>query len=408
MRIAMVSEHASPLAAVGGVDAGGQNQHVAELSAALVRRGHEVTVYTRRDSTDLPDRVITAQQVVVEHVTAGPRVPMAKDELLPYMGELGRHLRQAFGAARPDVVHAHFWMSGLAALAGAGDVPVAQTFHALGVVKRRYLGADDTSPPRRIGLEQALGRNVAKIIATCSDEVFELIRMGVPRGSITVVPCGVDVARFRPEGTVAPRGSRPRLLCVGRLVSRKGFDTVIAALRGVPDAELLIAGGPPARSLDDDPVARQLRATADRAGVADRVQLLGEVPTEHMPALLRSAAAVVCTPWYEPFGIVPLEAMACGVPVVATAVGGLIDTVVDGVTGVLVPPRRPDRLAETLRRLLADPVRRVSYGVAGADRARSRYSWARVAADTESVYARLLRAGAGEGGPGEAMMGAAR
>ena len=392
MKLAMVSEHASPLAVLGGADAGGQNVHVAEVSAALGRMGHQVTVYTRKDARDLPARVAAARGVTVVHVPAGPPTQLAKDELLPHMAAFGEYLAASWATSPPDLVHAHFWMSGLAAVAGARgrNVPVVQTFHALGAVKRRYQGGQDTSPPERIERERQLGRRVHRTIATCSDEVFELVRLGVPRDRISVVPCGVDLGRFSSAGPVARRGGRPRLVAVGRLVPRKGFDTAIAALRGLPAAELLIAGGPPANRLNADPEAARLRRIARRSGVADRVRMLGAVPRERLPALLRSADAVVCTPWYEPFGIVPLEAMACGVPVVASAVGGLTDTVVDGVTGRLVPPRRPDVLAAALSTLLADPVRLAELGAAGADRARARYSWDRIGADTARVYHQVV------------------
>jgi glycosyltransferase involved in cell wall biosynthesis len=395
MKIAMVSEHASPLAVLGGADAGGQNVHVAEVSAALGRMGHEVTVYTRADAPDLPRQVAAAPGVTVVHVPAGPAGPLPKDELLPYMGTFADHLRRRWTATPPDLVHAHFWMSGVAALAAARPtgVPVVQTFHALGAVKRRHQGSDDTSPPERVFYEHRLGRGVDRIIATCSDEVFELSRMGVRRDRITVVPCGVDLGRFTAEGPTRPRGPRRRLVAVGRLVPRKGFDTVIAALAALPDVELVIAGGPPADQLGTDPEARRLRGTARRHGVENRVTLLGAVRQADLPPLLRSADAVVCTPWYEPFGIVPLEAMGCGVPVVASAVGGLTDTVVDGVTGLLVPPRQPDELAVAVDTLLADPDRRARFGAAGAERARTRYGWDRIATDTARVYRQVVAAG---------------
>jgi glycosyltransferase involved in cell wall biosynthesis len=194
---------------------------------------------------------------------------------------------------------------------------------------------------------------------------------------------------------VTERSDRPRVLAIGRLVPRKGFDTVIRALAAVPDAELVIAGGPAADRLGDDAEANRLLRLAERFGVADRVKLVGAVPRPDVPALLRSADLVVCTPWYEPFGIVPLEAMACGVPVIASAVGGFLDTVVDGATGMLVPPRRPDRLAAAMRRLLAEPFWREAYGTAGVDRALSRYSWDRIAAGTVAVYDDLLGRGGG-------------
>ncbi|MBO0864877.1 MAG: glycosyltransferase, partial [Mycobacterium sp.] len=182
MRIAMVSEHASPLAALGGVDAGGQNVHVAELSAALSRRGHEVLVYTRRDSTELPERVETPDGYTVVHVPAGPPEPLPKDELLAHMPEFGRFLERQWGDEPPDVAHAHFWMSGIATLRAARRfaVPVVETFHALGVVKRRHQGTQDTSPQARLTLEQAVAQTADWVAATCTDEVFELVRLGRP------------------------------------------------------------------------------------------------------------------------------------------------------------------------------------------------------------------------------------
>jgi D-inositol-3-phosphate glycosyltransferase len=396
MRIAMVSEHANPLAVVGGVDAGGQNVHVAALATGLAARGHEVVVHTRRDDPSPPRRVPMCDGVVVDHVPAGPAVAIPKDDLLPYMPALGRELATAWAAEPPDVVHAHFWMSGVASLVGARDLglPVVQTFHALGTVKRRHQGAADTSPSDRLRLEAALARRVDGIVATCTDEVVELMRMGARREMVDVVPCGVDLGLFADTGPSLPRNGPRRLVTIGRLVERKGVDTVIEALAALGDTELLIAGGPDLAHLDDDPHLRRLRDVAARHGVTDRVTFLGQVLREDVPPLLRSADVVVTVPWYEPFGIVPLEAMACGKPVVASAVGGLTDTVAPGVTGELVPPRRPDLLAAELERLLSDELRLLRYGRAAVARARSRYGWSRIALETERVYRRLQKRGA--------------
>jgi glycosyltransferase involved in cell wall biosynthesis len=394
VRLDLVSEHASPLAAIGGVDAGGQNVHVAALAAGLALRGHEVTVHTRRDGPESPARVMTDDGYEVVHVPAGPPRPVPKDRLLPHMRTFAQVLYEQWSARPPDVVHAHFWMSGLASVeasrALASPVPVLQTFHALGSVKRRHQGAADTSPEDRIDLERGLCRDVSHVVATCSDEVFELRRLGLPSDRATIVPCGVDTAVFTPRGQVAPRTDRKRLLVVGRIVERKGHADAVRALRAVPDAELVVVGGPPAADLDVDPEVRRLRALAVRAGVADRVVFTGSVSRADVPAWVRSADVVLAVPWYEPFGITPLEAMACGRPVVATAVGGLVDTVADGVTGDLVPPRDPERLAQALTALLADDGRRAAYGAAGVRRARARYRWSRVVADTESVYRQVL------------------
>jgi glycosyltransferase involved in cell wall biosynthesis len=393
----MVSEHASPLAVLGGVDAGGQNVHVAELARALARRGVDVVVHTRRDDPALPRRVRLAAGVVVDHVDAGPARELPKDELLPYMGAFAEELEARWSRDRPDVVHSHFWMSGLAALDATQllGIPVAHTFHALGSVKRRHQGDRDTSHAGRVGIERRIARRADRIVATCSDEVFELLRLGADRHRISVVPCGVDQATFTPDGPAEPRepGGPHRLVMATRLVERKGVADAVRALAKLPSTELHVAGGPDAAQLDSDEEAVRLRNLASELGVSDRFVLRGRVAREDLPALLRSADAVVCAPWYEPFGIVPLEAMACGVPVVATAVGGQIDSVVHQLTGLHVAPRDPDGLARALCGLLADPARRRSLGAAGVRRVRGRFGHDRVAAATLDVYAELAAPG---------------
>jgi len=425
----MISEHASPLAVLGGADAGGQNVHVAALASTLADAGHVVDVYTRRDDLVLPDRVPLRPGVDVVRVTAGPPAFVPRDELAPFMVELGDRIAKDWEAAgAPDVVHSHFWMSGVAALRALQAFgerprvlassfateptspralalpprsrverrpPLVATYHALGTVKRRHQGAADTSPRERVKAEARLGRVADAIIATCSDEVRELERLGIPPSSVRVVPCGVDAEMFAPGATspvVPPRTHRRRLVSVGRLVERKGVDLAVRALVELPDAELVIAGGPDAEELENDPEAVRLTALARSLGVADRVLLLGRVAHEDVPALLCSADVVVATPWYEPFGIVPVEAAACGVPVVGAAVGGLLDTVLDGVTGRLVPPRDPAALAIAVRELLAHPERATAYGEAARKRVLDRYTWERVGIATAAVYQQLLDA----------------
>jgi glycosyltransferase involved in cell wall biosynthesis len=289
---------------------------------------------------------------------------------------------------------------------GGVRIPVVQTFHALGVVKRRHQGAADTSPAEREWVEPAIGRSVDQVVATCSDEAFELKALGVPLHRISVVPCGVDTALFQPADGSLPveaRGRTSRILTASRLVQRKGVGTTIAALAALVeegrDVELVVVGGAGVAGADlpDDPEYQRLDALARSLGVRDHVTFRGQLGQHEMPAVYRSADVVVCAPWYEPFGIVPLEAMACGRPVVASSVGGLIDTVVEDATGLHVPPRDEQAVAAAVAALLDDPVRREALGRAGRKRAENRYTWRKVAADSERVYERLAAGSAASG-----------
>ena len=397
MRIAMVSEHASPLAVLGGADAGGQNVHVAALAVGLAKRGHEVRVYTRRDDPALATRIRLADGVEVVQVDAGPPEPIPKDELLPHMPALSVGIAEDWTGWSPDLAHSHFWMSGVATLAAVSRTvvppPVVHTFHALGVVKRRHQGAQDTSPVERAWLEPGVGRGADGIIATCSDEAFELLQLGVPAARIAVIPCGVDLRLFTPTGPREERRRTYRVLSVGRLVPRKGVGTVVEAIARLAreglDVELIVVGGGATES-GGDPELDRLAQIVARCDAEEHVELRGQVPQAQLPEIYRSADLVVCAPWYEPFGIVPLEAMACGIPVVASSVGGLIDTVVDDVTGLHVRPRDLPGLASTMRALLEEPEERERMGVLGRRRVVRRYSWDRVAADTERAYRAVM------------------
>jgi glycosyltransferase involved in cell wall biosynthesis len=388
----MVSEYASPLAASGGVG-GGQNLHVHQLSQALARQGHQVAVYTRQASPELRERVTTDCGYRVVPVPAGPAQPLGEQQLLPYMRDLAQFLYGEWRADPPDIAHAHVWTSGLAAcLAGKHTgTPVVQTYHMLGVVKQRHHGSTDTSSPDRPHIERLVGRQAARVIATSSEEVFELARMGVSRRKIAAIPCGVDSEAFIPTGPAVRRHAGHRLVAVGPLAPRSGFGVVIGALPQLPGTELVIAGEPGGQTLAACPEARRLTGLADETGVTDRVHLSGPLSRDDMPALLRSADVVVCTPSYEPHAIVALEAMACGVPVVASAVGGLTDVVVDRVTGLHLPPGDAGALVAAVRGLLAEPLRRQAMGAAGRDRVSSRYRWERIGAETLRTYERAAR-----------------
>ncbi|MFG1928387.1 glycosyltransferase [Cryptosporangium sp. NPDC048952] len=383
--------------------------HVGALAAALAEAGHEVVVYTRRSDSKAPAAAEPTTGVSVRQVGAGPAKSLPEHELSTWMSEFGRGLAGEWRNDPPDVVHAYSWTSGLAAaaarqqlresaLVGGGaslpPMPIVLTLAGFGAELRRAPEAIPAAAiSNRIRLEVALARSVDAVVAGSEDEVEELSRMGVPRERITMVPAGIDVERFAP-GPATDASEEPRLVALGDLTPASGFETMIAALRGLPDVELVVCGTTADDHQGANEIAR-LRKGAAQLGVAERVTFADpdadRTDPGYRPALLRSADAVVCVPWFGPVSAGPvLEAMACGIPVVVTAVGAVSDVVVDGVSGVLVAPRRPDQLASAVRSLLGDPVRRLGFGVAGADRARSRYEWSRVADSTQRVYARLL------------------
>lgn len=378
MKIAMISLQTDPLTALRDPDAVGQRLHVAKLSEALHRQGHDLTIYTRQVDSRLPDRIRIDHGFEVVHVPVGPVRRLDQIDVIPHIGEFARFLKARWTTDVPDVIHAHHWTSGFGAVLSARHtgIPVVQSYHALD-------GGESAE------IERLVGRGAARVIATSGHETNELAKLGVPRTRISTVPWGVDTETFTLDGPTAPRNGMPRILTVGDLAPQDGVDDLISALTTVTWTELVIVGGPSRSQLPRNADFLRLRAWADKHGVADRVTFLGHVPHSEIPALIRSSDVVACPQWREALGIVSLEAMACGVPVVASAAGGLAETVVHGVTGLHVPPREPTLLARALRSLLADDVRRQELSFAGQDRARVRYGWDRVALEMSRAYSGL-------------------
>ena len=391
MRVGLVCAHAGPPIGADGPTVG-THQHIARVAAELAVRGHDVRVYERRDDPGLP-ATVTVDGYLLERVPVGPPTALPTAELVPHVPAFGAWLADRWaGDWCPEVVHGHYWVGGLAAAHAVRetDIPVVQTFHSLGVEQLRHLGQQYDGPGERIPLERALTRAVDIAVAQCNDEVDDLTRMGLQRASVAMVPTGVDIAQFHPDGEAAPRDQRARILSVGGLAPGHGQEDLIRALRLVGDAELVIAGGPPAGQLADHAEARRLRELAEQNGVAEQVKLVGAVPHDQMATWYRSADVVACTPRYSSAGRVSLEAMACGVPVVGYAMGGIADAVVDEVTGRLVPPGDVRMLGMTLRRLLADNAGRFAYGHAAVDRVRCSYTWERTAGALERLYERVV------------------
>lgn len=404
MKIALISEHASPLATQGSIDSGGQNVYVAYVARELAQAGHRVDVFTRRDAADLPPVIYFSRNVRVIPVPAGPARFIPKESLLPHMEEFSDNLVTCCAGTRPyDVIHANFFMSGLAAQRMRDEYgsPFVITFHALGKVRRLHQGSADGFPASRVDIEEMLVASADRIIAECPQDCDDLVNLYDARlDDVDIVPCGVETRELGP-------GSRHLrkefgigddefvVLQLGRLVPRKGIDNVIRGVASLLhehgiEAKLLVVGG---ESDEPDPVLTpeigRLRSIAEAEGVADRVIFTGRRPRTALRDFYCAADVFVTTPWYEPFGITPLEAMACGCPVVGGSVGGIKHTVVDGVTGYLVPPNDPSALADRLARLRLNPAQARMFGRAGMRRVRSEFTWQRVAASLESVYRSL-------------------
>ena len=411
-RIAILSGHASPLAAPGSVDSGGQNVYVPYLARELAQAGYLVDVFTRRDSMMHKPVVHWHENVRVIHVPAGPAHHVPKEQLLPYMDAFARFVTR-FARRQDvlyDVVHANFFMSGLVAqhLKQVLGIPFVITFHSLGQVRRMAQGSAEAFPAERVSIESSLMRDADRIIAECPQERQDMeLLYDAPGSRIDVAPCGFDPQELWP---VPMRAARQRLslplgkfvlLQLGRMGPRKGVDTVIASLAvlrqhyGV-DAMLLVVGG------ENEPCGHQgtpelvrLRALARELNVAQHVRFTGRKERAELRYYYSAANAFVTTPWYEQFGITPVEAMACARPVVGAEVGGIKSTVIDGATGFLVPPRDPHAVAGRLALLHASAELAHNMGDAGMRRAFQHYTWRAVAQQAAAIYETAVRQCAG-------------
>ena len=406
IRVALISEHASPRAWLGGADSGGQNVYVGQVARGLARRGHRVDVFTRRDEVHLADEVLCEDGVRVVHVPAGPPEAVRKEELLGYMDDFSAWMRDYLDQQPTyDVVHANFFMSALVAsdLRRSHGVPYVVTFHALGKVRRQHQGSADEFPDERLDIEEAIVAEANRIIAECPQDLADLTELyGADRRKLTMIPCGFDPGELWPLDRALARRQlgwnqrEPIILQLGRMVPRKGVETVIRAMAALRDrygvrARLAIVGG---ETREPDPVATpeigRLQAICRELDVLDQVTFVGSRLRSELRTYFSAADVFVTTPWYEPFGITPLEAMACRAPVVGSAVGGIKMTIADGETGFLVPPKNLAALADRLSVLLANPRLREQMGLAGERRVKRLFTWDRVVAAIERTYVEVL------------------
>jgi glycosyltransferase involved in cell wall biosynthesis len=385
MRIAMITAH-SPLTSMAGH---GRHLQPAALARALARHGHRVTLYVRTQDPVSAGTAILGAGVSVEHIKAGPARRLAAEESARYMPEVAADLADRWRAKAPDVVHAFSWTAGLAAIGavrGTG-IPVAQSFGSLGSIERRQAGLDVSGA--RVRLEASIGRTAAAVLASSEEEADELARLAVPKTVIRVIPAGIDTMDFRPEDVRAKSNDKPRLLAFADDQAR-GLTTVIRALAQLPAAGLTVIGGPDAKHMPRSGPFREVAQLATELRVRSRLTFAGEIAEAEESALLCSSDVMVSATSYDPTGLAAIRAMSCGLPVIASAVGGQGDAVIDGITGLLVAPDRPDMLVQRLRALLARPAMMQAYGIAAADRARSRYCIDRIGQETAAAYERCL------------------
>ena len=405
-RIAVLSLHTSPLAPLGGSKAGGMNAYIHEVSIALGAIGWDIDVFTRRDHPSQAEVVAFAPGARLIHVEAGPAEVLETEELAAHVDSFAAGVERfrAREGLTYALVHAHYWLSVAAGelLAGRWGVPHLAMFHTLAEVKLRAR-ASEREPQARLEAERHLVLACDRVVAATEHE-RQLLRQiyGVPRDRVAVVPLGVDREAFRPRDRAEARhalaarglgeldGARV-LLAVGRLEPLKGFDILVRALAQltVPENVVLWIAGGDERSAHE---RARLEAVAREVGVASQVRFLGAVPHDTLSTYYNAADVVVVPSFYESFGLVALEAMASGVPVVASRVGGLVATISDGRTGYLVPWRCPEPFAEKIDLLLRNEPLRRALGEAGRA-SMEQFAWGSVAERLSALYRESIEAG---------------
>jgi D-inositol-3-phosphate glycosyltransferase len=395
--IAMLSIHTSPLDDPGKTkDAGGMNVYIRELTQELAAQDVKIDIFTRRTQENTPQIVYIHPNVRVIHIKAGPLVPIHKNDLYQYTPTFARHIEEfrRSESITYDVIHSHYWLSGVAAmhLADLWGVAHVTMFHTLGRLKQ-LANPNEAELPLRLEMEQRLIQQADRIIAATTDERTHIVHYcGATSRQVDVVPCGVDLKLFEPyEKRMACLQlglpvDRPILLFVGRLDPFKGPDQLLrAAAMMQEDALVVIVGG----RLSGDKDLQELQELAHTLGIEQRVQFVGSQSREDMPLFYSAADVTIVPSYHETFGLAAVESLACGTPVVATRAGGLMTVVRDGETGFLVP-RCPGFFAERLDLLLGDPALRTKMGAA-ARASVLQFAWQHVALQVYAIYDDLIR-----------------
>ena len=413
LTICMLSVHTCPLATLGGKETGGMNVYVRDLSLELARQGHRVDIFTRSQDAcvphvchDLGDRA----QVI--HIPAGPEIPVSKETIYEHMPEFVARVQEFAqrNNRRYDVIHSHYWLSGVAAEALSqawGGIPVVQMFHTLGHMKNQIAQAPhEFATPQRIDSEQAIMASVDRIVAGSPLDKAQMVWLyEADRRKIDVIPPGVDLNRFRPidplqaKAAIGVPAEKRMVLFVGRIEPLKGIDTLLRAMKqvaqdcgGCEGLTVAIVGGDPSES-EEQMTAEMARLHRLRAelGIEDLVTFLGKRDQDSLPYYYSAAEVVVMPSHYESFGMVALEAMACGTPVIASRVGGLKFAVVHGYTGLHVPVANPDALAGAITRLMKNDALRWELA-ANSQRIAQNYGWHNISCQVYDLYTAAIAA----------------
>ena len=410
MRIAMISYHTCPLATLGGKDTGGMNVYVRDLTRQLGQMGIHVDVFTRSQDDHVPHvlhELGYGNRVV--HVPAGPEHPISKEELAGYIPEFVKGIK-AFACEKGikyDIIHSHYWMSGLAAasLADAwGGTPIVHMFHTLGEMKNRIARSEEEREGEyRIEGEKQVIRRADPVVVATVAELTQLRFLYKANGNMVVIPPGVDVSHFYPiPGDEAKMyiGLKPEdrmVLFVGRIEPLKGVDTLIQAMSCLQLKEtkrpvhLAIIGGDPGASPEEmSAEMARLQKLCDDLGLDQSVVFLGQRDQDKLPYYYSAAEVVVMPSHYESFGMVALEAMACGTPVIASEVGGLAYLVRDGETGFTIPDQEPEELCDKISWLLNDKQLHEMMSARAVEYAQD-YAWDKIAKQIVEVYEGLLK-----------------
>lgn len=413
IRIAMISEHGDPLSPLGGQQSGGQNVYVYELARAFSKLGIQIDVFTRWDNRKSAQIVRFAKRAKVIRLKAGPRQFVSKDKFGPLMPEFVEKFLEYTRTfkVKYDLIHSHYYFSGWAGLQLKNilKIPLVVTYHSLGLLKKKAMGDKDTSPTERLEIERLIMNKADSIIATSPQEKISMkIEYEPKKNNIVVIPCGVNLNRFFPIDKEIARKKlglglgKKIVLFAGKMERRKGGLTVVAAIAKIKkdwpeiynQMEVYMFCGDPRKTLKKEKQEQSykviLKSAIKEAKIEDRTKLMHGIEQNKLHYYYCASNVIIMPSYYEPFGMVAVEALASGTPVVASNVGGLKWTIEDGITGFHAEPKNAIKFARCIVKILSDPELEERLGKNGVIRVKQNFNWSIVAEKILEVYKELI------------------